>query len=713
MEYCGLTLDSFQEAAIGFLDEGSSVLVSAPTGTGKTLIADFLVEKALKSGKQVIYTAPVKALSNQKYRDYCRLHGESNVGLVTGDLVIRRDAPCLVMTTEILRNMLLTGDPIGGLAAVVLDEIHFLDDRERGTVWEEVLIYLPPSVQILGLSATLANLEEFADWLSAVRGTRVETIRHPERSVPLHVMLASHSTGLAEPKAYEEAWRRWRKRENQDTRPAKRSHRHRGKGGRRHKQHSQRRGRPTRHTQIFEMLRGDMMPYLYFVFSRRSAEACARGLGQRAGRSLLDKKRQEQMRLRLREAMDVVGPEVIDDELYDLYMKGIAFHHAGLHVQLKALVEELYENKLIDVLYTTSTFALGINMPARTVVLDALEKYDGRGTRPLTVREFMQKAGRAGRRGMDTVGYVVVRMDFDKFSESRTRLGRYLDDEPEGVDSSFNLSFNSIVNLLERLEKEQIRDMVERSFLSWRLQRKAEGIGERVNALEASLKEDGWTPDAKDLSPALRRKARELRRLRRRASRAPGRAWADFLHRRQFLKEIGYLAEDGSFNAGARILRHIQIEEIFTTELVLSGLVEELPSDLLFGVLCAMTNDLAPTVRISQRLQGEARNVAKQVNAIRFGDTVLQAERLMDNEVNWDPNLMLFGRAWANGQPLVELGAIYESPTDISGQLISGFRRAKDLASQIRHIYREDDETFDRLSALMRSVSRDEVEVVD
>ena len=198
MEYRGLTLDAFQEQAITALRDGQSVLVCAPTGTGKTIVADAVVEQALDEGRQVIYTAPVKALSNQKFRDYCTLHGESRVGLVTGDLVIRRDAPCLVMTTEILRNMLLGDEPLDNLAAVVLDEIHFLDDRDRGTVWEEVLIYLPNTVKILGLSATLSNRDEFAEWLSEVRGEKVLVVEQDERAVPLEIWIGNREMGMVQ-----------------------------------------------------------------------------------------------------------------------------------------------------------------------------------------------------------------------------------------------------------------------------------------------------------------------------------------------------------------------------------------------------------------------------------------------------------------------------------------------------------------------------------
>jgi ATP-dependent RNA helicase HelY len=196
IEYRGHVLDRFQAESISALQAGHSVLVCAPTGTGKTMVADWLVEEALGRGQQVIYTAPVKALSNQKFRDYCRLLGEERVGLVTGDLVIRRDAPCRVMTTEILRNMLLSGEQLPELAAVIVDEIHFLDDKERGTTWEEVLIYLPSRVRIVGLSATLSNVQPFSEWLSEVRGHPVTVVEEYRRAVLLTFRVASREGGL-------------------------------------------------------------------------------------------------------------------------------------------------------------------------------------------------------------------------------------------------------------------------------------------------------------------------------------------------------------------------------------------------------------------------------------------------------------------------------------------------------------------------------------
>lgn len=664
------------------------MLVAAPTGTGKTIIADWIVEQALATQRDVIYTAPIKALSNQKFRDYVRLHGERQVGLVTGDLVIRRDAPCRVMTTEILRNMLLSREPLRDLKAVILDEIHFLDDRERGTVWEEVLIYLPKHVQIVGLSATLSNLDEFAGWLAHVRETEVEVVQESRRAVPLTFHYFSVDTGLVDPKTYD----RKARRSLEGQRPAPRDPRDR-RG---------RRGRPARrtgHLDVFRALReAELLPYLFFVFSRRDTESLARSLGRMLRHGLLDRERQARMDARLDQARDELGP-VLDSELRALYAKGIAFHHAGLHVQLKALVEELYEARLIDVLYCTSTFALGINMPARSVVFDGLEKFDGKRVVPLTTRQFMQKAGRAGRRGLDNHGHVVIRMDVTEYRELKPHLMRYTRGTPEPVRSSFGLSWNSIVNLLAWQDLEKIREIVDKSFLNWHLTRRAIEDVARAEELQET--------------EGSRRERREARRLRRRAAQAEGRCWAEFEERANYLQAIGYLDEDMGFQAGALVLRHLQIAEIFVSELVLSGLLEDLDPAELFGVLCAMTNELPRRVTVDVRFTREQRGLIRQIQDIRYSDTVVNAEEITGVTYDWDPDLMPLGMAWAQGTPLQEILELIHSETDVSGDLISGFRRAKDLVSQLRDVYAQIPERRAALDALIRAVSRDEVEVVD
>ena len=698
MQYRGFELDRFQTEAIEHLEEGRSVLVSAPTGTGKTLIADWIVDQALALGKEVIYTAPIKALSNQKFRDYVRKFGEDKVGLVTGDLVIRRDAPCRVMTTEILRNMLLTGEQISNLHAVVVDEIHFLDDWDRGTVWEEVLIYLPSTVQIVGLSATLANLEEFADWLSMVRGATVGVVTEFERAVPLTFQLASTDTGLVDPKRYDELFKK-KARQGMLTAAPNRRDQRRGRHNSRDRSNKRdRRGARTSHTDVFVLLEErDLLPYLYFVFSRRDTERFARALSRRLGRSLLDSDERRRVSDLLKATDEAAGTPVTEDNR-QLYLRGVAFHHAGLHVHLKALVEQLYEEKLVRVLYCTSTFALGINMPARTAVFDGIMKYNGRAVAPLSTRQFMQKAGRAGRRGLDEVGHVVIRVDLSDYKALKPFLETYQRGAYEEVNSRFNLSWNSIVNLVGRHDEDQIRAIVEKSFRNYRLVAAAEEQISEAQRLEA---DEG-------------NKSRKLaRRLRRRANEAGDVCWHEFTLKRQFLQHLGYLAEDLTFNAGARVLQHLQIAEIFVTELVLSGAFEDLDVAEWFGVMAALTNDLPRGASVRGRPTKAERALLGRVDDVRWSYPVEESAAISRVEVTWCPEMFPLGRAWAEGKSLVEILETVDSTTDFSGDLITGFRRAKDLGGQLRQVYAELPDRLAVLEELLRTVSRDEVEVLD
>ncbi|MBA2321284.1 MAG: DEAD/DEAH box helicase [Deltaproteobacteria bacterium] len=683
MMYRDFELDAFQEQAIQALGAGHSVLVSAPTGTGKTVVADWIVDQALAAGRRVIYTAPIKALSNQKFRDYTALHGTDRVGLVTGDLVIRRDAPCLVMTTEILRNILLSGEKVDDLAAVVLDEIHFLDDRERGTTWEEVLIYLPSHVVIVGLSATLANLEEFASWLTHVRGHPVEVVVETKRAVPLSFQMFSEKTGLVSLDVYDA---RFRKEMRNAPPPIQR------RGNFKQRGRSSDRGRRTSHLDVYRALEEQgYLPYLYFVFSRRDTEVHARALARYLTGPLLSPEESARLKVRLDRAAIDIGP-ALDTDVRALYEKGVAFHHAGLHVSLKAIVEELYEAKLVKVLYCTSTFALGINMPARSVAFDGVKKFDGRTMSPLPTRGFMQKAGRAGRRGMDDVGHVVVRMDFPDYAELQPILAKYREGSYEPVRSSFNLSWNSVINLLRRHPPDRIREILDKSFLSWHLGKQAE--------MHRKSAEQGHKGAAK---------------LAARAERAGSRCWDEFDRKVVWLQHIGYLDDDLNFNPGARVLQHLQISEIPMTELVLSGVLETVPPTRLFGVLCALTNELPRHAERNFRLRSEDRALAAQVAQVLGNLTVLEGNELAGTETTWDPDLVQLGRAWAEGVALQEILLMVRSETDISGDLITGFRRAKDLVGQLVDVYRAggDDTRADTLRDLVRTVSRDEVEVVD
>ena len=710
MVYRGLQLDPFQRQAIDYIEEGKSVLVAAPTGTGKTLIADYLIEEVLEEHGEVIYTAPVKALSNQKYREYCEYFGRDKVGLVTGDLVINREAPVRIMTTEILRNMLLEGPRVvaegeqisaeqqvdigvdafspsdvvlpdlDNLEAVIIDEIHFLDDEYRGTVWEELLIYLPSTIRILGLSATLSNLEEFADWLTQIREAQVEVVVETERAVPLELKVACKDLGLVDRSTFEKEYGKWK-----------------GRGG-------DEGGGMTRHVDIVKMLPHDHFPALFFIYSRKMVEMLARKLAKHPQGQHLNNKGDRREIDRHLDEFEKRHPGVLTGSLRRMYRKGIAFHHAGLHVALKALVEELYEDRLLQMLYCTSTFALGINMPARTVIFDSLTKFDGTDFVPLRIREFMQMAGRSGRRGIDPVGTVVVRQDFKYYHEVRELLHRLMTDESEPVESSFNLSFHSVVNLVDRFKETAIRYMLDQSFKAYQDEQTAKMVQRRIDELEADHEGGPRRREVRREIAALRRELALLERPR---------LWERFSRKVEFLRRHGYVDDDNSLNAPAKILRHIKIEEIFVTELLVQGILEDRSGEEIFGIMLALVQSLPRRAKVSRPDDDKWYGISDQVARIHESRVVTEARELMDAEETFTPELMPLGEMWAEGESLQEILNRIRSRTDLSGDLVGGFRRAKDLVSQIRQVHHHDEARFQQLTEVMQKVSRDEVKVLD
>ena len=715
LEYRGLTLDGFQAEAIDALNRGQSVLVAAPTGTGKTVVADYIVEQALERGKEVIYTAPIKALSNQKFRDYCSLLGEEHVGLVTGDLVIRRDAACKVMTTEILRNMLLAGETLQELTAVVIDEIHFLDDRERGTVWEEVLIYLPDHVRIVGLSATLSNLNDFARWLSEVRGAPIHVVIEKQRAVPLEFQIATKQLGLTSAASMDREFKGWhahhaKKVRHQHTDRRGRKGRDRFAGGRRgRRDRGPRLGAPTRHFHVFRMMVDtDNLPYLYFVFSRQHAEQLARDLGrdvEQAG--IINVHERTQIEDRLAAFEETVGSGVLSNEHRKLLCNGVGFHHAGLHVHLKSITEQLYEARLLKVLYCTGTFALGINMPARAACFDAMLRFDGRKLIPLPAREFMQMAGRAGRRGLDDFGQVIIRTDIEEWPEIAPQLKAYLTGHTEPVKSRFSLSFNSVVNLLHRHDHEQIRAVVEKSFLAWFRREAAARQSSNAAKLHDAISSNS---DTAELPKHARKQLRRARRLEQQAATTTDQTWEEFQAKIGFLKQWGYIGEGGEFKAGANALMEIQISEIFTSELFLSGIFDDLEPHRLFGVLTGMCNTL--NKRVEVHTTKADRRVGWKVSKILGSDIVRAADAINRSETPWEPRMIGLGTLWAQGKSLAEIMAYVVSPTDVTGDLVGAFRRARELAGQLKALWIHDEMKTAQLNRLIREVTRDEVAVV-
>ena len=439
-------LDEFQHKAIAALNAGRSVVVCAPTGSGKTLIGEYAIYRALHGGGRVFYTTPLKALSNQKWRDFSNQFGPSQVGLLTGDVSVNRDAPILVMTTEIFRNMLY-GTPIGevgtslvGVEAVVLDECHYMNDRQRGTVWEESIIYCPHEIQLLGLSATVANSQQLTDWIDRVHGA-TELIYSEYRPIPLEFYFGN-------PKGVFPLLN-----ENK----TKLSPRLKPKGGQIKPIPGNRPESPSLAFVLNQLRERDMLPAIYFIFSRRG---CDQAVSDVANMSLVNKAEAQQLKIRIDEYLTRYPEAARVGQVEPLY-RGIAAHHAGILPAWKGLVEELFQEGLIKVVFATETLAAGINMPARTTVISTLSKRTDRGHRLLTPSEFLQMAGRAGRRGMDERGYVVtLQTPFEGAKEAA-----YLaTSRPDPLVSQFTPSYGMVLNLLQTHTLEEAKELVERSF---------------------------------------------------------------------------------------------------------------------------------------------------------------------------------------------------------------------------------------------------------
>jgi superfamily II RNA helicase len=536
------------------------VLVSAPTGAGKTLIAEYALEKSLNEGHRIIYTAPIKALSNQKFRDFTSTYGE-RIGLVTGDVVINQHAPVLIMTTEIFRNTIFD-DPerLHDVRFVIFDEIHFMDDRERGTVWEESLIFAPEHIRFVGLSATVANLEDYAAWIRAIRKSKLEVIVEPSRPVPLKHLLVIHGHGIGNLKDL--------KRFDEDAGTPAGGHSPHWHRATEHEppRESSRWGPHNWRRLLLDHLQAEnRLPVIWFIFNRRECEERAQ---EAVHRDLLNASEREIVARLFDEWATKYGVEgdkaVV--EMRRLIVKGIGFHHAGLLPTLKDIVERVFTAGLLKLIYTTETFALGINMPARTVVFDTLTKFDGIRRAPLMAREYMQMAGRAGRRGMDEVGYVYSNVDWPhaRFAS----VDRTIEGTIEPIRSQFNLSYATLLNLWSHLGR-NIYKAVENSFANF-----------------------GKHPDPPAASPRAQRRRR--RRGRRQAplpipSGGHFKGMVEQVKRRLALMErLGY-TKDRELTPKGHFARLIYGYEIHVTELIAAGVLSRLSEVQLNVVFAAIT----------------------------------------------------------------------------------------------------------------------------
>ncbi len=502
-------LDGFQRHAIEALFQDRSVLVVAPTGSGKTVVAEYAVWAAEKTGLKTFYTTPLKALSNQKYRDFCAVYGVENVGLLTGDNSINGEAPVVIMTTEVLRNMIYERSPtLYGLRYVVLDECHYLMDPFRGPVWEEIMIHLPLEVKMVGLSATVSNYREFGEWLNDLRGD-VEIIYYDHRPVPLRHyymvggimvnLLSSRSPRVVE--EYEKSFKR----------------RSRGRPRAAHLV-------PRRSDVVWRLHKSGMLPAIYFIFSRAGCDAGVAHCME-AGIDLTHAHEKEFIEEQALSRVSWLPEEDLKvfgfDQWLEALKRGLSSHHAGHLPIFKEIVEDLFGQGLVKVVFATETLSLGINMPAKTVVIESLYKFSGESHDLLTPTEYTQFTGRAGRRGIDKVGNAVTLYNpMVPFSQ----VQRLAEAESLPIRSSFSLSYNMAVNLLRYYDMEKALHLLNSSFAQFhadrdvvRLERAKTKMARRMRSHREKIAcERGDALSYFDLRARVSRMVKELAEERRR-----------------------------------------------------------------------------------------------------------------------------------------------------------------------------------------------------
>ena len=634
MKFKNFTLDKFQEDAVKSIDKGNSVIVTAGTGTGKTLIADYIIDKYLSKNRRIIYTAPIKALSSQKYRDFKAEYGEENIGIMTGDIVINPGAPVLIMTTEIYRNMLLTHDPIiDHLSYVVFDEIHFINDIERGTIWEESVIFSPEHVRFLCLSATVPNAEEFGEWIESIKKHKVDVVTYDKRAVPLNHLVYDINLGITTVDAVIK---------DKATSDYYKSNRNKNKNKKRNLPQPD-------HVSLIKQIR-DKLPCIFFNFSRKSCEEKAMELSKTI--DFLD----NTQRKRVAElSSKLISPEYNTlhsiQKLKRTLSRGVAFHHAGVLPKAKELVELLFAEGIIQVLYATETFAVGINMPAKTVAFATLEKYDGVSFRYLNSKEYFQLAGRAGRRGIDEVGYAIAMIERGYTDLQKLKAISSKDDIP--IMSQFKLSFNTVLNIVHFHTPEMREKILKMNF------------------------------------DFFQRKQQSNKQVR---------VMASYNNKIKILKTLGYIQGDSLTDKGV-FATHIYSEEILITEIFNTNLYKQL-SDKEINVLIAAVI-YEPRRKDYFTLKGSTRTVEHIMQVISSRPYVLKNL----NKLHLKRMTRVIGdfTEEADFKDLIELCSLDE------GDLIRLIRRVIDMLRQVAHASQDNDLTdriHDCINKIYRSVVR-------
>lgn len=729
-------LDDFQKEACEIIDNGESVVVCAPTGAGKTVIAQHAINNALKQGCRIFYTTPLKALSNQKFYDFCEQYGADKVGLLTGDTSINRGAQIVIMTTEVFRNMLYgtnfgaVADNLKDVRYIVLDEVHYMNDEQRGTVWEESIIYCPTNIQIIALSATVANCDELTNWINTVH-SKTKLVNTDFRPVPLRFFYFDSSQPykllpLLTPDG----------KLNNKIKPEKPQWA-RGKDKR----------KKTYVKQIIQNLAdNDMLPAIYFTFSRKK---CDEQMEKCSGLGLNTRKEQEEIKAFIEEFI-AENPHLYGNKHIEYLIQGVASHHAGLLPAWKNLVEKLFQKGLIKVVFATETLAAGINMPARSTVISSTSKRTDSGHRMLTANEFLQMSGRAGRRGMDEVGYVtVVGTPFQTPEE----VAELVLSDSNPLESKFSPSYSMVLNLLQRFNLEESKELILKSFgyyssdyrlkpILFQLEQYDKEIEERSFICPNKLSDDKMLEYDKlrflyvqnrqtykkivkqekskhrPLSPEVvefgKRNKEELHKLQtfacdtcklykkhsknlevlkridskkkkllKEIEKQKDIYWNKFIAHRAVLKEYGYIQNDYPTEKGKTTSQIRSENELYLAEIIFSGVLENLTPSQLAGVICALTTEELrieiPYIPFSEPVRktlNQIRNIKRKLEKVQSKYDI-EAPLYINPYFSSLIELWVEGAEWETVSEQIEIG---------EGDIVRAFKRVVDVLRQLTTI---------------------------
>lgn len=765
-------LDDFQKEAIEHIRNGKSVVVCAPTGAGKTCIAQSAIHLALENGSRIFYTTPLKALSNQKYFDFSNKYGEENVGLLTGDTTINRGAQIVVMTTEVFRNMLYgttfgeLKDNLKDVKYVVLDEVHYMNDEQRGTVWEESIIYCPVNIQIIALSATVQNSQQLTNWINTVH-SKTEHVYSDFRPVPLRFYYYDSSKpdtvlplltpdGKLNKKIKPESKYKYFNKKTAVKNPVA--------------------------SITLALKEKNMLPAIYFTFSRKK---CDENAQKCASLDLLDKEEAQKISLLVDEYIKE-NPYLENNSQIELIKKGVASHHAGLLPGWKALVERLFQQGLIKMVFATETLAAGINMPARTTVISSISKRTDEGHRLLSANEFLQMSGRAGRRGMDEIGYVVVVGTPFQTPEEVAALAT---SEANPLESKFSPCYSMVLNLLQRFSIDEAKELILKTFGYYsstdRISPLLAQMEEYQNIIRAAkdykchlgLKNEDFYEynklknmyvETRTIFKTLKKQARqkgnqnapeviqfaqkskellrqvehfgcntcklykkhkkELEILARYEKKArllnkeiefqKDVYWQKFLAHKEILEITGNLADDFPTQRGRTTMALRSENELYLSEVILSGLLDDLTPCELASVICALSTeemrlkDDCPTNPPCQKV----RKTLNKIKDIRRKIYMLERDFNIENPMNLHSHFCSYIEYWINSdnedtRSIDAWEDMFRDSLFSQGDVVRAFKRTIDVLRQIALVENVKEEVAQNAKIAIRSINREPVNV--